>query len=73
MPPHICSVAQKAYWNMLTQRQDQTIVPLGRSNAGKSTCCQTALEYLVDAAGSVDNRVTGSTTFITRVLHYYIF
>ncbi|KAM5191668.1 unconventional myosin-XVIIIb [Mantella aurantiaca] len=58
MPPHICSVTQKAYWNMLTQRQDQTIVPLGRSSAGKSTCCQTALEYLVDAAGSVDNRVT---------------
>nr|DBA22886.1 TPA: hypothetical protein GDO54_013877 [Pyxicephalus adspersus] len=58
MPPHICSVAQKAYWNMLTQRQDQTIVPLGRSNAGKSTCCQAALEYLVDVAGSVDNRVT---------------
>ncbi|XP_075681988.1 unconventional myosin-XVIIIb [Rhinoderma darwinii] len=58
MPPHICSVAQKAYWNMLTQRQDQTIAPLGRSSAGKTTCCQTALEYLVDAAGSVDNRVT---------------
>ncbi|XP_056374046.1 unconventional myosin-XVIIIb [Hyla sarda] len=58
MPPHICAVAQKAYWNMLTQRQDQTIVPLGRSSAGKTTCCQTALEYLVEAAGSVDNRVT---------------
>ncbi|XP_069606714.1 unconventional myosin-XVIIIb [Ranitomeya imitator] len=58
MPPHICAVAQKAYWNMLTQRQDQTIVPLGRSSAGKTTGCQTALEYLVDAAGSVDNRVT---------------
>ncbi|XP_066460005.1 unconventional myosin-XVIIIb [Eleutherodactylus coqui] len=58
MPPHICSVAQKAYWNMLTQRQDQTVVPLGRSSAGKTTCCQTALEYLVDAAGSVNNRVT---------------
>ncbi|XP_063769282.1 unconventional myosin-XVIIIb isoform X2 [Pseudophryne corroboree] len=58
MSPHICTVAQKAYWNMLTQCQDQTIVPLGRSSAGKSTCCQTALEYLVDTAGSVDNRVT---------------
>ncbi|KAG8596872.1 hypothetical protein GDO81_002076 [Engystomops pustulosus] len=58
MPPHICSVAQKAYWNMLTQRQDQTIAPLGRSSSGKTTCCQMALEYLVDAAGSVDNRVT---------------
>ncbi|KAM4808061.1 unconventional myosin-XVIIIb [Rhinophrynus dorsalis] len=58
MPPHICSVAQKAYWNMLTQRQDQTILPLGRSSAGKSTCCQNALEYLVGTAGSVDNKVT---------------
>ncbi|KAM8960687.1 unconventional myosin-XVIIIb [Pelodytes ibericus] len=58
MPPHICSVAQKAYWNMLTQREDQTILPLGRSSAGKSTCCQNALEYLAEAAGSVDNLVT---------------
>uniref|UniRef100_A0A8C5LTT9 Myosin XVIIIB n=1 Tax=Leptobrachium leishanense TaxID=445787 RepID=A0A8C5LTT9_9ANUR len=58
MPPHICAVAQKAYWNMLTQRQDQSILPMGRSSAGKSTCCQTALEYLTEAAGSVDNLVT---------------
>uniref|UniRef100_F6WUI3 Myosin 18b n=1 Tax=Xenopus tropicalis TaxID=8364 RepID=F6WUI3_XENTR len=58
MPPHICSVAQKAYWNMLTQRQDQTILPLGRSGSGKTTCCQSALEYLAAAAGTVDNRVT---------------
>ncbi|XP_069476372.1 unconventional myosin-XVIIIb [Ambystoma mexicanum] len=58
MPPHICAVAQKAYWNMLLQRQDQTIVPLGRSGAGKTTNCQNALEYLVGTAGSVDCRVT---------------
>ncbi|KAM4707086.1 unconventional myosin-XVIIIb [Discoglossus pictus] len=58
MPPHMCAVAQRAYWNMLTQRQDQTILPLGRSSAGKSTCCQNALEYLAGTAGSVDNRVT---------------
>ncbi|XP_078521685.1 unconventional myosin-XVIIIb [Lissotriton helveticus] len=58
MPPHICAVAQRAYWNMLMQRQDQTIVALGRSGAGKTTCCQNALEYLVGTAGSVDARVT---------------
>ncbi|OCU01702.1 hypothetical protein XELAEV_180074944mg, partial [Xenopus laevis] len=58
MPPHICSVAQKAYWNMLTQRQDQTILPLGRSGSGKTTCCQNALEYLAAAAGTVNNKVT---------------
>nr|XP_032625773.1 unconventional myosin-XVIIIb [Chelonoidis abingdonii] len=58
MPPHICSVAQRAYWSLLMHQQDQAIVPLGRSGAGKTTCCQSALEYLVGAAHSVDNRVS---------------
>uniref|UniRef100_A0A8C4Y3P7 Myosin XVIIIB n=1 Tax=Gopherus evgoodei TaxID=1825980 RepID=A0A8C4Y3P7_9SAUR len=58
MPPHICSVAQRAYWSLLMHQQDQAIVPLGRSGAGKTTCCQSALEYLVGAARSVDNRVS---------------
>lgn len=60
MPPHICSVAQRAYRNLLLQRQDQAIVPLGRSGAGKTTCCQSALEYLAGTAGSVDGRVSGT-------------
>ncbi|XP_078237994.1 LOW QUALITY PROTEIN: unconventional myosin-XVIIIb [Pogona vitticeps] len=58
MSPHIFSVAQRAYWSMLTQRQDQALVPLGRSCAGKTTCCQNALEYLVAMAGGADDRVT---------------
>ncbi|XP_029474880.1 unconventional myosin-XVIIIb [Rhinatrema bivittatum] len=58
MAPHICSVAQRAYWNMLTRHQDQTIIPLGRSGAGKTTFCQTALEHLVGTAGSVESTVT---------------
>ncbi|XP_015744230.1 unconventional myosin-XVIIIb [Python bivittatus] len=58
MSPHIFAVAQRAYWNMLMQRQDQAIVPLGRSHTGKTTYCQSILEYLVGTAGSVDNRVT---------------
>ncbi|KAM9281004.1 unconventional myosin-XVIIIb [Morus bassanus] len=57
-PPHICSVAQRAYRSLLMQRQDQAIVPLGRSGAGKTMCCQSALEYLVGTAGSVDGRVS---------------
>uniref|UniRef100_A0A8C6XM18 Myosin XVIIIB n=1 Tax=Naja naja TaxID=35670 RepID=A0A8C6XM18_NAJNA len=58
MSPHIFAVAQRAYWGMLAQRQDQTIMALGRSNTGKTTACQNILEYLVATAGSVDNRVT---------------
>ncbi|XP_033030433.1 unconventional myosin-XVIIIb [Lacerta agilis] len=58
LSPHIFSVTQRAYWCMLMQRQDQTIMPLGRNNAGKTTCCQNTLEYLVATVGSMDNRVT---------------
>ncbi|NXW57660.1 MY18B protein, partial [Eurystomus gularis] len=58
MAPHICSVAQRAYRNLLLQRQDQAIVPLGRGGAGKTWCCQSALEYLVGTAGSVDGTVS---------------
>ncbi|XP_043924418.1 unconventional myosin-XVIIIb isoform X2 [Protopterus annectens] len=59
MPPHIYAVAQRAYWNMLTHRQDQTIIPMGRSGSGKTTNCQNVLEYLVNTAGNEDKKVTG--------------
>ncbi|NWS96516.1 MY18B protein, partial [Mionectes macconnelli] len=58
LPPHISSLAHRAYRNLLMQRQDQAIVPLGRSGAGRTRCCQSALEYLVGTAGSVDGRVS---------------
>ncbi|XP_074410445.1 unconventional myosin-XVIIIb isoform X2 [Zonotrichia albicollis] len=58
LPPHICSLAHRAYRNLLLQRQDQAIVPLGHSGAGRTHCCQRALEYLVGTAGSLDGRVT---------------
>ncbi|NXL15222.1 MY18B protein, partial [Setophaga kirtlandii] len=58
LPPHICSLAHRAYRNLLLQRQDQAIVPLGHSGAGRTWCCQRALEYLVGTAGSLDGRVS---------------
>ncbi|XP_050836695.1 unconventional myosin-XVIIIb, partial [Serinus canaria] len=58
LPPHICSLAHRAYRNLLLQRQDQAIVPLGHSGAGRTQCCQRALEYLVGTAGSLDGRVS---------------
>lgn len=52
-------MAQRVYWSMVTERRDQTIVPLGRSGAGKTTSCQAVLEQLVSKAGCVDSTVTG--------------
>ncbi|XP_007946175.1 unconventional myosin-XVIIIb [Orycteropus afer afer] len=58
LPAHISSLAQRAYWALLSQRRDQGIVALGRSGAGKTTCCEQVLEHLVGLAGSVDNTVS---------------
>ncbi|XP_071618902.1 unconventional myosin-XVIIIb isoform X2 [Heliangelus exortis] len=58
LAPDICSVAQRAYRNLLLQRRDQSILPMGRSGAGKTSCCQRALEYLVGTAGSLEGRVS---------------
>ncbi|XP_046283277.1 unconventional myosin-XVIIIb isoform X4 [Marmota monax] len=58
LPAHVCSLAQRAYWELLSQRRDHSIVALGRSGAGKTTCCKQVLEHLVAMAGSVDGRVS---------------
>ncbi|XP_036417397.1 unconventional myosin-XVIIIa isoform X8 [Colossoma macropomum] len=50
--PHIYAVAQTAYRNLLTTRQDQSIVLLGKSGSGKTTNCQHLVQYLLSIAGS---------------------
>ncbi|XP_072557636.1 unconventional myosin-XVIIIa isoform X11 [Paramormyrops kingsleyae] len=50
--PHIYAVAQTAYRNLLTTRQDQSIVLLGKSGSGKTTNSQHLVQYLVSIAGS---------------------
>ncbi|XP_041851013.1 unconventional myosin-XVIIIa-like isoform X6 [Melanotaenia boesemani] len=50
--PHIYAVAQSAYRYLLTTRQDQSIVLLGKSGSGKTTNCQHLVQYLVSIAGS---------------------
>lgn len=57
--PHIYSVAQSAYRNLLTTRQDQSIVLLGRSGSGKTTNCQHLVQYLVCIAGSTGKIFSG--------------
>ncbi|KAL4657307.1 unconventional myosin-XVIIIa-like isoform X1 [Arapaima gigas] len=51
--PHIYAMAQTAYRCLLTTRQDQAVVLLGRSGSGKTTNCHHLVQYLASAAGSV--------------------
>ncbi|XP_043225298.1 unconventional myosin-XVIIIa-like isoform X2 [Amphibalanus amphitrite] len=50
MPPHIYSTAQTAYRALLSQRQDQSVVLLGRSGSGKTTNARHLINYLVTAS-----------------------
>ncbi|XP_063058950.1 unconventional myosin-XVIIIa-like [Engraulis encrasicolus] len=50
--PHIYGVAQTAYRSLLTTRQDQSVVLLGKAGSGKTTNCQHLVQYLVSIAGS---------------------
>ncbi|XP_031331784.1 unconventional myosin-XVIIIa isoform X2 [Photinus pyralis] len=58
MPPHIYSMAQSAYHNMLSARRDQSIAFLGRSGSGKTTNFRHSIQYLVTAAGTINKILT---------------
>ena len=68
MPPHIYSITQTAYRTMLSTRQDQSIVLLGRSGAGKSTNVKHSLHYLCATAGCVGNILNGKRNIIQCIL-----
>nr|XP_022920389.1 unconventional myosin-XVIIIa isoform X2 [Onthophagus taurus] len=58
MPPHIYSMAQSSYQNMLQSRKDQSLVFLGRSGSGKTTNFRHSLQYLLTAAGVLNKTLT---------------
>lgn len=58
MPPHIYSMAQSAYHNMLSSRRDQSLLFMGRSGSGKTTNFRHSIQYLVTAAGVINKVLT---------------
>ncbi|XP_067682622.1 unconventional myosin-XVIIIa-like isoform X2 [Haliotis asinina] len=55
MPPHVFSMAQIAYREMLSSRRDQSIIIMGRSGSGKTINARHILHYLTLTAGSIYN------------------
>ena len=59
MPPHIFSMGQVLYRDMLSTRRDQSLLLMGKSGSGKTTNAQHVLHYLIAAAGSVGGVLNG--------------
>lgn len=55
MPPHVYSYVQSVYRNMLSSRQDQSIVLMGHSASGKTTNSKFILNYLFKVASNNAN------------------
>ena len=69
MPPHIYSYAQSVYRNMLSTRQDQSIVLMGHSGSSKTTNAKYILNYLFKIA----SQVSTINNFNGRFLIFKIF
>ncbi|XP_073800856.1 myosin-11 isoform X2 [Danio rerio] len=52
VPPHIYSVTDNAYRNMLQEREDQSILCTGESGAGKTENTKKVIQYLAVVASS---------------------
>ncbi|BFZ18652.1 hypothetical protein BsWGS_21691 [Bradybaena similaris] len=58
MPPHIFSMAQILYRDMLNSRRDQSLLLMGKSGSGKTTNAQHVMHYLITAAGATSSVFT---------------
>ena len=60
MPPHVYSYTQNVYRNMLTTRQDQSIVLMGHSGSAKSFNSKLILNYLFKITAAAASNTTAS-------------
>ncbi|CAF4020681.1 unnamed protein product, partial [Rotaria magnacalcarata] len=57
MPPHVYAIGDKAYRDMRTIKQSQSIIVSGESGAGKTESAKYVLQYLTESYGAHNGQV----------------
>ncbi|CAM5072228.1 unnamed protein product [Eretmochelys imbricata] len=60
-PPHIFSISDSAYQNMLTDRENQSILITGESGAGKTVNTKRVIQYFASIAAISDRKKEGTS------------
>ncbi len=69
MPPHVYAYAQSVYRNMLTSRQDQSVLMMGQSGSGKTQNVKHVLNYLFKVSHSSNTIFNG--TYIQIICFFF--
>ena len=69
MPPHLYAIADTAYQQMLTYRENQSMLITGESGAGKTVNTKKVIQYfaIVAAIGDSKNRDTSKGTLEDQI------
>nr|XP_020451645.1 myosin-11 isoform X2 [Monopterus albus] len=68
VPPHIYSITDNAYRNMMQDREDQSILCTGESGAGKTENTKKVIQYLAVVASSHKGKKDSSTGELEKQL-----
>ena len=60
MPPHLYAIADTAYQQMLTYRENQSMLITGESGAGKTVNTKKVIQYFALVAAGNDKKNQGS-------------
>ena len=64
VPPHLYSIADNAYQNMLRDRENQSMLITGESGAGKTENTKKVIQYLAYVAATAVKKEEGSKVCI---------
>uniref|UniRef100_A0A673H8W9 Myosin-11-like n=1 Tax=Sinocyclocheilus rhinocerous TaxID=307959 RepID=A0A673H8W9_9TELE len=70
VPPHIYSITDNAYRNMMQDREDQSILCTGESGAGKTENTKKVIQYLAVVASSHKGK-KDTSCFLWNDSHYF--